>query len=115
MGTTIHIGTARMNKIIEFLWERPEWFASHSWWRAVQLVRVVPMALLTGLGTIILIGAFSDPNGRTDAVLLGLLCFEAGLLVLGVTHLTLWVIAWLASHRKRRAPASRSATLGQAA
>ncbi|WPP01905.1 hypothetical protein SFA35_11375 [Pseudomonas sp. HR96] len=100
-----------MSKIIEFLWECPEWFGNKTWWRAVQVVRLLPMVLLTVLGTVILIGAWTDPNGRMDAVLLGLLCFEAGLLVLGVTHLTSWVVAWLASHLKRRPVAAALAGL----
>lgn len=95
-----------MRNIFKFLLDCPEWFQPKSCWKAAQVFRLIPLALLSALGALILVNALSDTTGRTDAVLLGLICFEAGLLVLGVVHLSLWLFAWLVRHAPgHRAPA----------
>ncbi|WP_213878724.1 hypothetical protein [Pseudomonas sp. dw_358] len=99
-----------MRDILKFLLDCPEWFQPKPYWKVAQVFRLIPLALSSALGALILFNALSDTTGRMDAVLLGLIFFEAGLLTLGVVHLGLWLFAWMV----RRVPGHRTALASRA-
>lgn len=100
-----------MKEILKFILECPEWFAPKSLWGVAQVVRLVPMVLLVALGGWILVDACIDSQGRTDAILLGFLCLEAGLLILGIAHLAMWLLAWSAGLFKGHKPSITARTV----